>query len=85
MTPTETYMALMTSKLAASSLAGPALTPGDKHVHVTPSDPRFGWYIAVIVGLVLLGGVFSGLTLGLMGLDSVSYEDSWQMKFGADE
>jgi metal transporter CNNM len=30
------------------------------------------WYIAIVVGLVLLGGLFSGLTLGLMGLDSVS-------------
>jgi metal transporter CNNM len=32
----------------------------------------FWWYIALIFALVLLGGVFSGLTLGLMGLDTVS-------------
>ncbi|KAK1926456.1 hypothetical protein DB88DRAFT_481900 [Papiliotrema laurentii] len=44
------------------------------HVHVSPSDPLFGWYITVIVALVLLGGVFSGLTLGLMGLDSVNLQ-----------
>jgi len=66
-------MTLTSSTLAATtSLAEAPLTTGDKHVHVTPADPLFGWYIAVIIGLVLLGGVFSGLTLGLMGLDSVS-------------
>lgn len=51
--------------------------PADKHVH---SDPHvhvgfgttlFWWYIVLILVLVLLGGVFSGLTLGLMGLDTV--------------
>lgn len=32
----------------------------------------FKWYIILSVVLVLLGGIFSGLTLGLMGLDTVS-------------
>lgn len=32
----------------------------------------FVWYIVAAVALVLFGGVFSGLTLGLMGLDTVS-------------
>jgi hypothetical protein len=49
------------------------LTPANKHVHVTPSDPRFVWYILTAITLVLLGGIFSGLTLGLMGLDTVGY------------
>lgn len=44
----------------------------DPHVHVGFGTTLFWWYIALIVGLVLLGGVFSGLTLGLMGLDPVS-------------
>ena len=44
----------------------------EPHVHVPPDDPLFGWYIVMIIALVLLGGLFSGLTLGLMGLDSVS-------------
>ena len=50
---------------------------GKHHVHVPPDDPLFGWYIALVVLLVLLGGVFSGLTLGLMGLDSVRVLCSW--------
>ncbi|OAV94507.1 hypothetical protein PTTG_26976 [Puccinia triticina 1-1 BBBD Race 1] len=33
------------------------------------SSPQFWWMMAVIVFLVLLGGCFAGLTLGLMGLD----------------
>ncbi|KLT41909.1 DUF21-domain-containing protein [Cutaneotrichosporon oleaginosum] len=45
-----------------------------KHVHVTPSDPRFVWYILTAVALVLLGGIFSGLTLGLMGLDTINLQ-----------
>ncbi|CAD6565425.1 MAG: hypothetical protein TREMPRED_001274 [Tremellales sp. Tagirdzhanova-0007] len=44
------------------------------HVHVTHDDPLFVWYIAIIVVLVLLGACFSGLTLGLMGLDSVNLQ-----------
>jgi hypothetical protein len=47
--------------------------PGDgsKHRHIEPNSPYFMWYIGVTIVLVLLGGVFSGLTLGLMGLDTV--------------
>ncbi|PLW15434.1 hypothetical protein PCANC_17925 [Puccinia coronata f. sp. avenae] len=33
------------------------------------SSPKFWWMMALIVVLVLLGGCFAGLTLGLMGLD----------------
>jgi metal transporter CNNM len=44
-----------------------------KHVHVEPDNPYFAWYIVISVVLVLLGGVFSGLTLGLMGLDTVRF------------
>lgn len=51
------------------------LSKDAKHVHVTPSDPLFVWYIVTIVVLIILGAVFSGLTLGLMGLDSVSAHD----------
>ena len=42
-----------------------------KHVHVSPESPLFAWYIVIIIVLVLLGGIYSGLTLGLMGLDTV--------------
>ncbi|KAK8846786.1 hypothetical protein IAR55_005874 [Kwoniella newhampshirensis] len=53
-------------------LSRPAETT--KHVHVPIDSPLFGWYILAILGLVLLGGVFSGLTLGLMGLDTVNLQ-----------
>jgi hypothetical protein len=43
-----------------------------EHVHVSPDSPLFAWYIVIVILLVLSGGVFSGLTLGLMGLDTVS-------------
>ncbi|WVQ76817.1 hypothetical protein IAR50_006491 [Cryptococcus sp. DSM 104548] len=46
----------------------------DKHVHVPLNSPLFFWYIVAIMALVLLGGVFSGLTLGLMGLDTVNLQ-----------
>ncbi|BEI83717.1 hypothetical protein CcaverHIS002_0403210 [Cutaneotrichosporon cavernicola] len=45
-----------------------------KHVHVNPSDPRFVWYILTAITLVALGGIFSGLTLGLMGLDTINLQ-----------
>ncbi|THU94253.1 DUF21-domain-containing protein [Dendrothele bispora CBS 962.96] len=34
-------------------------------------SPEFWWKMAISVVLVLLGGVFAGLTLGLMGLDEL--------------
>ncbi|PPQ76770.1 hypothetical protein CVT24_010757 [Panaeolus cyanescens] len=37
----------------------------------TPGGPDFWWHIAVSTILVLAGGVFAGLTLGLMGLDEL--------------
>ncbi|KAK0199503.1 hypothetical protein DFS33DRAFT_1367490 [Desarmillaria ectypa] len=43
-----------------------------KHVHgVEPGSPEFWWKIIISSMLVLLGGVFAGLTLGLMGLDEL--------------
>ncbi|KAG9088455.1 hypothetical protein FRC07_012576 [Ceratobasidium sp. 392] len=40
-----------------------------------PKEPigstKFWWKIIVSMGLVLLGGAFAGLTLGLMGLDEL--------------
>ncbi|KAI9510699.1 DUF21-domain-containing protein [Russula earlei] len=53
-------------------------------------SPEFWWKMVISVGLVLLGGVFSGLTLGLMGLDelhlrvlSASSEDEKERKNAA--
>ncbi|KAK0244969.1 hypothetical protein EDD85DRAFT_1113 [Armillaria nabsnona] len=43
-----------------------------KHTHgVEPGSPEFWWKIITSSILVLLGGVFAGLTLGLMGLDEL--------------
>ncbi|KAJ7862867.1 hypothetical protein B0H13DRAFT_2282199 [Mycena leptocephala] len=41
------------------------------HTHPELWSPEFWEKIAVSAGLVLLGGVFAGLTLGLMGLDEL--------------
>ncbi|ORX34416.1 hypothetical protein BD324DRAFT_635793 [Kockovaella imperatae] len=60
--------------LLTNGIVNIASKKAEKHVHVSPEDPRFLWYILVIVVLVLLGGVFSGLTLGLMGLDTVNLQ-----------
>ncbi|RSH84636.1 uncharacterized protein EHS24_006160 [Apiotrichum porosum] len=46
----------------------------NKHVHVGPDSDMFKWYIILSVVLVLLGGIFSGLTLGLMGLDTINLQ-----------
>ncbi|GAA6017934.1 hypothetical protein JCM10207_002711, partial [Rhodosporidiobolus poonsookiae] len=39
-----------------------------------PGSSAFYWKLALSAGLVLLGGVFAGLTLGLMGLDLVNLQ-----------
>lgn len=56
----------------------------EPHVHVGFATSLFWWYIAFIIGLVLLGGVFSGLTLGLMGLDPVCIHTTYQAAFETD-
>lgn len=39
-----------------------------------PGSPSFWWKLIIIGILVLTGGVFAGLTLGLMGLDAVNLQ-----------
>ncbi|KAF8168562.1 hypothetical protein B0H34DRAFT_646383 [Crassisporium funariophilum] len=41
------------------------------HPGVEPGSPEFYYHLIVSVCLVLAGGVFAGLTLGLMGLDEL--------------
>ncbi|KAF3933738.1 hypothetical protein ABW19_dt0205634 [Dactylella cylindrospora] len=43
----------------------------DNDVEGDPDEPRFWVYLGVSVFLVVLGGVFAGLTLGLMGQDEI--------------
>ncbi|KAI9762432.1 MAG: hypothetical protein M4579_000408 [Chaenotheca gracillima] len=40
----------------------------------TPNDPTLWIYLAIAVALVLLGGVFAGLTIALMGQDDVNLQ-----------
>ncbi|KAI7869968.1 hypothetical protein BDF14DRAFT_1777964 [Spinellus fusiger] len=43
-----------------------------KDTFVAQLSPDFLWKVPTILGLVLLGGIFAGLTLGLMGLDQTN-------------
>ncbi|KAI0785929.1 hypothetical protein C8Q75DRAFT_722099 [Abortiporus biennis] len=45
--------------------------PKKHHQGEPPGSPAFWWKILFSMGLVLAGGVFAGLTLGLMGLDEL--------------
>ncbi|KAG6909584.1 hypothetical protein DXG01_016623 [Tephrocybe rancida] len=57
--------------LARMVLASP-MRALSKHRHVAePGTPEFWWKITISAGLVLAGGVFAGLTLGLMGLEEL--------------
>ncbi|KAL8950419.1 MAG: hypothetical protein Q9222_003557, partial [Ikaeria aurantiellina] len=38
---------------------------------MSPTEPTLWIYLAVAIGLVLLGGVFAGLTIALMGQDEI--------------
>ncbi|KAF9561518.1 DUF21-domain-containing protein [Agrocybe pediades] len=46
-------------------------TPPDESEPAEPGSSEFWWKLVISVGLVLAGGVFAGLTLGLMGLDEL--------------
>ncbi|KAH9927409.1 uncharacterized protein BXZ73DRAFT_48824 [Epithele typhae] len=48
----------------------PCRPPPDEHGE-EPGSPEFWYKLVVSIGLVLAGGVFAGLTLGLMGLDEL--------------
>ena len=52
--------------LKASPLKG-KFTTFEEETSKPASDPTLWIYLAVAVGLVLLGGVFAGLTIALMG------------------
>ncbi|GAA5971081.1 hypothetical protein JCM11641_004136 [Rhodosporidiobolus odoratus] len=47
---------------------------GDSDPETPPGSSAFYWKLALSAVLVLLGGVFAGLTLGLMGLDLVNLQ-----------
>jgi hypothetical protein len=47
---------------------------GHHHHHPTLTDEQWLLYISIVVGLVLLAGLMSGLTLGLMSMDVLDME-----------
>ncbi|BGO92047.1 hypothetical protein BJY59DRAFT_689517 [Rhodotorula toruloides] len=51
-----------------------ASLPGGEPPETEPGSSAFWWKLALSAVLVLLGGVFAGLTLGLMGLDLVNLQ-----------
>ncbi|KAG0229246.1 hypothetical protein BGW41_003090 [Actinomortierella wolfii] len=51
-----------------------ALSEGGGHEGEDASSPDFWIKMAMIVGLVAIGGIFAGLTLGLMGLDETNLQ-----------
>ncbi len=55
-----------------SSLA--ANDTGHHHHHPVLTDEQWFLYISIAVGLVLLAGLMSGLTLGLMSMDVLDME-----------
>ncbi|CAK5282672.1 unnamed protein product, partial [Mycena citricolor] len=71
-----THLLLPLFLRALSALATPissALAAKEKKTHTHPErwSPEFWEKISISAVLVLLGGVFAGLTLGLMGLDEL--------------
>lgn len=47
------------------------VTGGEEEHHEPPGSATFWYKLAISIALVLAGGVFAGLTLGLMGLDEL--------------
>jgi hypothetical protein len=58
------------SALAARTVLAAAAEKGEEP-EVPIGSQSFWWHIGISLFLVLLGGVFAGLTLGLMGLDEL--------------
>ncbi|KAG6856741.1 hypothetical protein H0H87_001341 [Tephrocybe sp. NHM501043] len=57
-----------------AALANPLHALYTKHPRTHPAEPGspdFWWRLLISAVLVLAGGVFAGLTLGLMGLDEL--------------
>ncbi|KAJ2934995.1 hypothetical protein H1R20_g2114, partial [Candolleomyces eurysporus] len=58
--------------LARLAFASPFLKQTSEHGEpATPGTPEFYEKVAISVVLVVVGGIFAGLTLGLMGLDEL--------------
>lgn len=60
----------------ALALAGSAASGGHHHHHPELTDEEWTIYICIVAALVLLAGLMSGLTLGLMSIDVLDMEAS---------
>lgn len=60
----------------ALALAGSAASEGHHHHHPVLTDEEWTIYICIVAALVLLAGLMSGLTLGLMSIDVLDMEAS---------
>lgn len=66
------YVALARAAAQASPLLLKTVTEQKKHKDYPEwGTPDFYFHIGISIVLVLLGGIFAGLTLGLMGLDEL--------------
>ncbi|KAI0757520.1 hypothetical protein C8Q80DRAFT_1091595 [Daedaleopsis nitida] len=72
------FLPLLLSLLPEPANASPALrsffaasAPEPDERGEEPGSPEFWYKVVISVGLVLAGGAFAGLTLGLMGLDEL--------------
>ncbi|KZT24395.1 DUF21-domain-containing protein [Neolentinus lepideus HHB14362 ss-1] len=52
-------------------VASPLGPDGEEEHHAPTGSPAFWYKLMISIALVLAGGVFAGLTLGLMGLDEL--------------
>ncbi|KAF5312205.1 hypothetical protein D9619_003720 [Psilocybe cf. subviscida] len=65
-----TMLALLRGALATPYLRARFVPTGEPDA-AEPGSSEFWWKLIISIGLVLAGGVFAGLTLGLMGLDEL--------------
>lgn len=52
-------------------------TSGHRHPHTELTEDEWTLYLSISVALVLLAGLMSGLTLGLMSMNVLDMEVSW--------
>ena len=53
-------------------------TAGHRHPHTDLTKDEWTLYLGISVALVLLAGLMSGLTLGLMSINVLDMEVSWE-------
>ncbi len=67
-------MRLLVSLARRAILQSNITVSGHHHHHPELTDEDWTMYIGIVVALVLLAGLMSGLTLGLMSMDVLDME-----------